>query len=368
MKKTPGENRSLEAATRFAVIAFIAFFVASCGASGTNHPYPPADPAIRSMAHMEYLSDAIGTRVAGTASESEALNYVRAEFLAMGYQPEIQPFAALGGDRVAGSSNIIAVLKGGSDKEIIVGAHYDSVDVGRGYSDNASGVGLMLAMAERLKQSNPPFTIRFIAFGAEEIGLVGSLYHAANMSDTEIANTIGMINLDTVVGGDMTYVYGGADEQGWMRDQALDIATMRHIGLQTNPGLNPAYPKGTTGDWSDHAPFRELGIDYLYFEATNWEIGDLDGWMQTAKFGEIYHTVNDNSAFFDREYPGRVESQLRDFAMVLEEFLLTVKPPDSSARSILGDQTGRRTIEMRYMHRDGTPIDHLQRHERRHQR
>ncbi len=348
-----------EITIRIAIIAFVAFLVAACGDSGTNNPAPPVDPVVRSMAHMGYLADRIGSRVAGTAGESEALNYAQAEFLALGYQPEVQPFSFPDGDRIIGSSNITAVLKGRSDKEIIVGAHYDSVNVGRGYIDNASGVGLMLAVAERLKRSDPPFTIRFIAFGSEESGLVGALYHAAHMSGMEIANTIGMVNLDTVVGGDMIYVYGGADEQGWMRDLALDIATNLHIGLQTNPGLNPAYPKGTSGDWSDHAPFKELGIDYLYFEATNWETGNLDGYMQTEKFGEIYHSENDNFAFLDREYPGRVQSQLRDFALVLEEFLLTLNPPDSSSKRILSDQAGRRAIPMHYMHRDGTPIDNL---------
>jgi alkaline phosphatase isozyme conversion protein len=345
--------------TRLAIITLISFFVISCGDSGTNDSSQSVDPVVRSMAHMEYLSDEIGPRVTGTAGVSQALNYIRAEFLAMGYQPEIQPFSVWNGAGNLSSSNIIAVLKGKSNREIVVGAHYDSVAVGRGYVDNASGAGLMLAIAERLKRSDPPFTIRFIAFGAEEIGLVGSRYYTANMSGIEIANTIGMIDLDTVVGGDMIYAYGGPDEQGWMRDQALDIAKKLQIGLQTNPGLNPAYPQGTTGDWSDHAPFRELGIDYLYFEATNWEIGDRTGFMQTVKFGEIYHTANDTFAFLDREYPGRVESQLEDFAMVLEEFLLNVNPPDLSSRSILRDQTGKRTIPIRYMHRDGSPIDDL---------
>lgn len=111
------------------------------------------------MAHMGYLTETIGQRVAGTPAESEALNYIRAEFLALGYDPQIQPFSAVVGNRMIGSSDIISVLKGKSDKEIIVCAHYDSVAVGRGYVDNASGTGLMLAMAERLRQAGPPFII-----------------------------------------------------------------------------------------------------------------------------------------------------------------------------------------------------------------
>jgi hypothetical protein len=164
----------------------------------------------------------------------------------------------------------------------------------------------------------------------------------------------------------MIYVYGGVEGQGWMRDQTLAIARKRQIALQTNPGLNPAYPQGTTGDWSDHAPFRELGIDYLYLEATNWDIGDLDGWQQTEEFGEIYHTENDTLAFLEREYPGRIESQLGGFAVVLEEFLLTVEPPAPSATSILSDQTRRPAVPMRYLHRDGSPILNLHQYRKRH--
>jgi hypothetical protein len=345
--------------------------LAGCGDS--THPSPPADAVERSMAHMEYLTETIGQRVAGSPGESAALNYIRAEFLALGYEPEIQPFSAAVGDTVIGSANIISVLRGGSDKEIIVGAHYDSVAVGRGYVDNASGVGLLLAMAERLRWAGLPFTIRFIAFGAEEVGLKGSLYHAANMSGAEIANTIGVVNLDTIVGGDMIYAYGGEGAQGWMRDQALGIATAMQIDLKTSPGLNPAYPAGTTGDWSDHAPFRELGMVYLYFEATNWDIGDFDGFPQTVKFGEIYHTVNDDFGFLEAEYPGRVASQLQDFSMVLEAFLRNVNPPEPPPGSLFSAQMGLHVIPepagpgaipMRYSHRDGSPITDLQRYER----
>ena len=343
------------------MVAVLAVAVTACGGSDADTPRPSLDPVVRGLAHMGRLSEGIGQRVAGTAGEAEALQYIRAEFLAMGYQPEMQPFSFEEPDGVVHSANITAVLKGASDREIIVGAHYDSGEVGRGYGDNASGVGLLLAMAERLRWSRPPFTIRFIAFGAEELGLVGSLYYTANMSASEIARTVGMVDLDTVVGGDMIYAYGGGGAGGWMRDRALDIAAGLQIDLRTNPGLNPSYPPGTTGDWSDHAPFRELGIDYLYFEATNWEIGDFSGWMQTERFGEIYHTENDTFAFFEREYPGRVESQLRGFATVLEGFLLTLQPPDLPAVGAPGDRRAEHPVQMRYMHRDGSPIDNLHR-------
>jgi alkaline phosphatase isozyme conversion protein len=147
------------------------------------------------------------------------------------------------------------------------------------------------------------------------------------MSKEEIENTIAMINLDTLVGGDKLYIYGGADQEGWIRDQALSIAEIIRLPIGTNPGLNEDYPEGTTGPWSDHAPYEELGIPFAYFEATNWEIGDLDGYDQSEKLGSLFHTSMDNLEFFQTEFPGRVEAHLKAFSTVLYHLLLRITPP-----------------------------------------
>ena len=135
-----------------------------------------------------------------------------------------------------------------------------------------------------------------------------------------------MINLDSLAVGDFKYVYGSSGKDGWLREFALDIGEELSIDIQTNPGLNPEYPKGTTGDWSDHAPFKAIGIPYAYFEATNWEIGDMDGYTQTVKHGAIWHNPGkDNLAFIEREFPGRTKEHLRSFSHILTELTLTLK-------------------------------------------
>ncbi|WP_404429916.1 M28 family peptidase [Sutcliffiella horikoshii] len=106
-----------------------------------------------------------------------------------------------------------------------------------------------------------------------------------------------------------------------MRDQALAIADKKKLDLRINEGLNPDYPAGTTGDWSDHAPFKEVGIPYAYFESTNWEIGDLDGYEQTEEYGGIWHTENDTLEFIQEAYPGRLEERLYTYSTVLIELL-----------------------------------------------
>ncbi|MCH5586196.1 M20/M25/M40 family metallo-hydrolase [Shimazuella sp. AN120528] len=202
-----------------------------------------------------------------------------------------------------------------------MGAHYDSVSVGKGADDNGSSIGVVLETLQALSKKKTPYTLKIIFFGSEEAGLQGSKYYVSQMTDAEKKNTVAMINLDSLIAGDNMYVYGDQGKQGKLRDLALEIAKKHKIPMSTNPGLNPDYPAGTTGDWSDHAPFKAVGIPYAYFEATNWEIGDLDGYTQTVKHGEIWHTENDNLTFLEKEFPGRVKEHLRGFTIVLTELI-----------------------------------------------
>ncbi|MYL69871.1 M20/M25/M40 family metallo-hydrolase [Halobacillus litoralis] len=294
-------------------------FVGSVSADPvTYHPSLVHKDGAMAYEHMQYLADEIGPRVAGTENEREAARYIQGQFERMGLESDIQEFNY---SRSKASSNVVAYKEGKSTKQIIVGAHYDSVSTGVGVDDNASGVGVLLETAEVLKNIKTPYSIVYIAFGAEEVGLQGSNYYADQMTEKEIENTIGMINLDSLAAGDQMYVYGNTGEDGFIRDQALAIADKKKLDVETNPGLNPYYPAGTTGDWSDHAPFKAKGIPYGYLEATNWEIGDLDGYQQTVKHGEIWHTEKDTLAFIEEEFPGRVQEHLSTFSTLLTDLL-----------------------------------------------
>ncbi|WP_110114016.1 M20/M25/M40 family metallo-hydrolase [Bacillus sp. CGMCC 1.16541] len=275
--------------------------------------------------HMAYISETIGTRVMGTEKEKETSEYIQRKLRKLGYDTEVQPFTFTRKGTSISSENVIATKKGKSKKELIVGAHYDSVATAKGADDNASSVGVILETAKALQKKKTPYTIKFVLFGAEEGGLNGSNYYVSQMSEKEKNNTVAMINLDSLVAGDYMYVYGSKEEKGWVRDHALKIADKKKLDLTTNPGVNPEYPKGTTGDWSDHAPFEKAGIPIAYFEATNWEIGDQDGYTQTVKHGAIWHTEKDNISFLEKEFPGRIEERLHTFTTVLTELLVSVK-------------------------------------------
>ncbi len=266
--------------------------------------------------HLVALSEQIGPRIAGSAAERAARDYIFAAFEAIGYAPEVQKFS--------NSANVIAVKPGKSEQEIIVGAHYDSTyEAGRGADDNASAVGVMLEVTEAIARVETPYTIRFIAFGSEEIDLNGSYAYAGQMSRAEIDNTLAMINLDSLAAGDNTYLYSDEGRKAHLRDWALAWADTNGFNLQTieNVDLTDEDGYGT----SDHFPFQRIGIPYAYFEATNWDLGDEDGYTQVdPRYGEngyIWHTQYDNLDYLDKTFPGRVDEHLNLFVSVLQAIL-----------------------------------------------
>ena len=303
------------------MVSLLGFSSAVAAEPKSYHPSLVHKPGKMAYEHLNHLAYDIGSRVASSESEKVAGQYVKGQFERIGLKTSVQEFNYVRRGVTYTSSNIIAYKPGKSSKQIIVGAHYDSVAAGRGVDDNASGVGIVLEVAEVLKNIKTPYSIVYIAFGAEEVGLQGSNYYASQMTDAEIDNTVAMINLDSLAVGDKMYVYGSPGEDGFIRDLALEIAGKKKLNVGTNPGVNPEYPAGTTGDWSDHAPFERLGIPYGYLEATNWEIGDLDGYTQTEKHGGVWHTRNDTLEFIEKEFPGRVQEHLSSFSILLTDVL-----------------------------------------------
>ena len=241
------------------------------------------------------------------------------------------------------SENIVVTKKGNSEKQIIVGAHYD----GDGTGDNGSGVALALTTAQKIINVETEYTIVFIFFSAEEIGCYGSTAYANTMTEEEVANTLYMINMDSLICGDYACLYGGVqdDETQTVNDtEAYDnaIAVAETLGLkfETNPWTyeNPApgyetpdYASPSTGDWSDHKGFKNKGIKYLYFEATNWYIPgpykEYDGYGETYLIGMLMNTKNDYLEYIETYFPGRPLEHLAKFSALLNA-LLTQKNVD----------------------------------------
>lgn len=289
---------------------------------------PPSSSHIGSAwEHLIHLSDNIGSRYAGSDDEEKAAAYIRDVFYSYGYRTVVQPFYFYtDDDEELTSMNVIAEKPGDSEKVVVVGAHYDSIGEGEGADDNAASVAIMLDVAERIKDTPTTSTIRFIAFGAEEIDLSGSQFYVDNLNQAEISEIIGMINLDSLIAGDILYIYGDEGDIIW--DLMVEVADeqgvyydTRTIGELDNLDGSPCY-------CADYAPFHEAGVPTAYIEATNWELGEEDGYTQfDPGFGEngvTRHTGFDTIVYIERIFPGRIEERLDTISDLLYETLIRV--------------------------------------------
>ncbi len=279
---------------------------------------------IGTRVYLKELSEEIGHRIAGTESEKRAFEYCVEEFSDMGYAVKGEGFTYEVDGAVYSSQNVEVVKEGKSAKQIIIGAHYDSVKRGKGADDNASGVAVVLDMANRMKHIETPYTLKFVLFGAEEDGLHGSIHYVSQMTPVDIENTLVMVNLDSLIAGDQAYVYGNDGEKGMYRDWLLDKAHELKLDIITQVENEVDLPPGTTGDWSDHVPFKNEGIPYVYFESTNWNLGGQDGYtqvdMQYGVNGEIWHTDHDTLEYIDTQFPNRIDERLSTFTQMLDFF------------------------------------------------
>lgn len=277
--------------------------------------------------HITAITQDIGARWSGTEEEGQTAKYIETAFAEMGYEPQVHPFSKLGWEDdetevMFDSANVIAVKTGDSQQVIVVGAHYDSSDEGLGADDNASGVGILLELAEQLQSVSTPYTIHFVAFGGEEAGLLGSQVYVEELSADEIKNTVGMINLDSVIAGDITYVYGNESEPA-LRDWSLNWATENGFALETIPNVDLSDGEG--GGTADIFAFQKAGIPFAYFESTNWTLGDKDGYTQVdpqyGDSGAIIHTQYDTLEYLDETFPGRVDGRLNSVITILYNLL-----------------------------------------------
>lgn len=115
------------------------------------------------------------------------------------------------------SQNVVAMLPGADpelkDEYVVVGAHFDHLGMGgpgsgsravdtiavhNGADDNASGVAMIIELAEKMaSEKSNKRSVVFIAFSAEEMGLVGSKAFT-NKPPVETEKMVAMLNFDMV--------------------------------------------------------------------------------------------------------------------------------------------------------------------------
>ncbi|MGC9315381.1 MAG: M28 family peptidase [bacterium] len=152
------------------------------------------------------------------------------------------------------SHNLVAVIPGEiEDEEIVIGAHADSVASSPGAVDNGAGCVEMLGLIGHFAKEKPRRTLRFIFFGSEELGLLGSReYVRAHKDDLEKIRL--MVNLD--MGGDIfgedKAIITGENELATYIDSRNKLTGM---GLRVSRGIYS----------SDNMPFAWEGIPAISF-------------------------------------------------------------------------------------------------------
>lgn len=264
------------------------------------------------LGHVRFLAgERLRGRRAGTEHAAIAAAYVAAEMLGLGLRPAgdeggyEQAFPSVVATKKADGSwkvtrttqrNVLAWLPGAdpsTENYLLVGAHFDHLGVNAegevfaGADDNASGVAVLLGVARALARGpvRPRHAVLFVAFGAEEQGLRGSM-HLVRHPPRSLRRLLAMINLDMVGRGRFLErerfallkraikvedrfgvgVFGGDSSPvlGRIARRALEESGLRPYEPRDFPLLAGIVRKMVQGR-SDHAPFERLGIPFLFF-------------------------------------------------------------------------------------------------------
>ncbi len=133
--------------------------------SASPSPAPMVFSVEEALRHIAYLANDIGPRYSAEG-ERRAAEYISSEFTSMGYTVESQQF-----DRSSGGTSVNIIAKHPetdfSRGWVVIGGHYDTVESSSGANDNASGIGVILALAAAFRERSMP--VQWVAFGREEV-------------------------------------------------------------------------------------------------------------------------------------------------------------------------------------------------------
>tara|TARA_Y100000389_G_scaffold146696_1_gene145454 strand:+ start:6644 stop:7897 length:1254 start_codon:yes stop_codon:yes gene_type:complete len=252
--------------------------------------------------HITYLSsDGLRGRGSGTPGDRLAKDYIVNHFKNAGGSTErlveVQEHYVSNKrgkpKQKVKTYNIIAILPGNDEvlknEYVIIGAHYDSVKnqlglIHNGADDNASGTAMVLELFEKFASTNShKRTLVFMAFGGEELGLLGSKYYVNNPT-IDLSKVQLMINLDMV---------GRMDEEKNVQlggsPSAKNFSAKLHPFFVNSPINIIDLGKGIFSR-SDHYNFYKKDIPVLFF---------------FTGIHKDYHTATDDEDKIN--YPGMME-------------------------------------------------------------
>ena len=190
--------------------------------------------------------------------------------------------------------NVIGSVSGLKKKSIIISAHYDHLGMmGKaifpGANDNASGVAMLLSLANFFSDKSPKYNLVFIAFGAEEVGILGSKYYVENplfpLDDIKF-----VLNLDIMGTGDegITVVNGLLHKKQFKQLTSIN---------KKQEYLSKIKIRGRAAN-SDHYWFSQLGIPSFFIYTLGGikayhDVYDRSETLPMSEFNDLFHLLID---------------------------------------------------------------------------
>src|SRR5471032_1425505 len=327
----------------------------SLGCAGLTHalaatsPLPPMGEIASQQ--IRHIATYFPGRMAGSPGELIAAEYLNQQFNKFGYQSNLRGFDT----RYLYTSNdgkkdwhnihatsVIAARTGEVPQQIIVMAHFDTYlpqsdadsdhNLGgltlQGVDDNASGVGVMLELAEQLSKVKTHYSLRFVALSAEETGAQGAEDYVQRMSPQEKKNTLLVVNLDSLIVGDKLYFKSGKNTSAAVtkltRDRAVKLAHRYGIAAESYAGKDCC---------SGMQALDDAHIPLLMVSATDYSLGKKDGSQQRAisphfPDGTSRHQGQlDNLQYLDRVLPGRIDKRAKESVKILLPLIKELAKP-----------------------------------------
>ena len=171
-------------------------------------------------------------------------------------------------DTTVVGGNVIAMIKGKTDKIIVITGHHDHLGIRNGKiyngaDDDASGTAAVVAIADYFKDKTPNHTLVFATVDAEEAGMHGSKYLVKNFPLGK-ENIVLNINMDMISRNDKNELYAcGLFHYPQLRAPLTHVkSTIKLLSGHDNPNDK------TKDDWtrsSDHISFHKAQIPFIYF-------------------------------------------------------------------------------------------------------
>lgn len=200
-----------------------------------------------------------GEKRMGSTAQTNAKNWIASQYQALGYTniefQNVNVFGQIG-------QNIIVTKTGTTypNQYIVIDGHYDTIN-GPGANDNGSGTAIILEIAKILKNIPTEYSIKFIHFTGEEMGLHGSIQYVENIAVPQNLDIKLVLNIDQVGGvvGETNNRITCERDEDWpsSNNQQSSIATNQLatlMELYSNLSTNISHAYG-----SDYIPFQEAG-------------------------------------------------------------------------------------------------------------